>query len=129
MNKEDKELLQMQTTILNRIKEMHYRNNTFQAYDDSKPATMDFILRLNQLFFDYLRENGHPGIDEFAEVFKDSIQIMNDNALKNQFTPRQMVELLNTKYVSILGYMVGGNIDGQISRKVICEIIESSTNQ
>ena len=119
----------MQTTILNRIKEMHYRNNTFHAYDDSKPATMDFILRLNQLFFDYLRENGHPGIDEFAEVFKDSIQIMNDNALKNQFTPRQMVELLNTKYVSILGYMVGGNIDGQISRKVICEIIESSTSQ
>ena len=129
MNKEDKELLQMQTTILNRIKEMHYRNNTFQAYDDSKPATMYFILRLNQLFFDYLRENGHPGIDEFAEVFKDSIQIMNDNAFKNQFTPRQMVELLNTKYVSILGYMVGGNIDGQISRKVICEIIESSTSQ
>ena len=129
MDKEDKELLQIQTTILERIKEMHYRDNTFQAYDDSKPATMDFILRLNQLFFDYLRENGHPGIDEFVEVFKDSIQIMNDNALKNQFTPRQMVELLNTKYVSILGYMVGGNIDGQISRKVICEIIESSTNQ
>lgn len=129
MDKEDKELLKMQTTILERIKETHYRNNTFQAYDDSKPATMDFILRLNQLFFDYLRERGHPDIDGFVEVFKDSIHIMNDKALKNQLTPKKIVELLNTKYVAVLGYMVGGDIDGQMSRKVICEIIENiSTN-
>lgn len=128
MDKEDKELLQMQTTILERIKEMHYRDNTFQAYDDSKPATMDFILRLNQLFFDYLRERGHPDIDGFVEVFKDSIRIMNDKALKNQLTPKQIVELLNTKYVAVLGYMVGGDIDGQMSRKVISEIIESNSS-
>lgn len=126
MDKEDKELLQMQTIILERIKEMHYRDNTFQAYDDSKPATMDFILRLNQLFFDYLRERGHPDIDGFVEVFKDSIRIMNDKALKNQLTPKQIVELLNTKYVAVLGYMVGGDIDGQMSRKVISEIIENT---
>ena len=119
----------MQTTILERIKELHYRGNTFQAYDDSKPATMNFILKLNQLFFDYLRERGHPDIDNFVEVFKDSIQIMNDNALKNQLTPRQIVELLNTKYLAVLGYMVGGDIDGKMSKKVICEIIENiSTN-
>ena len=129
MSKEDKELLKMQTTILERIKEMHYRENTFQAYDDSKPATMNLILRLNQLFFDYLRENGHPDIDDFVEVFKDSIQKMNNSALKNQFTPRQIIELLNTKYVAVLGYMVGGDIDGQMSKKVICEIIESSSSQ
>ena len=129
MDKEDKELLQIQTTILERIKEMHYRDNTFQAYDDSKPATMDFILRLNQLFFDYLKERGHPDIDGFVEVFKDSIEKMNMNAFKNQLTPRQMVELLNIKYVAVLGYMVGGDINGQMSRKIICEIIESSTNQ
>ena len=129
MSKEDKELLKMQTTILERIKEMHYRENTFQAYDDSKPATMNLILRLNQLFFDYLRENGHPDIDDFVEVFKDSIQKMNNSALKNQFTPRQIIELLNTKYVAVLGYMVGGDINGQMSKKVICELIESSSNQ
>ena len=129
MNKEDKELLHMQTTILERIKEMHYRNNTFQAYDDSKPATMDFILRLNQLFIDYLRERGHPDIDDFVEVFKDSIEKMSTNAHKKQLSPRQIVELLNTKYVAVLGYMVGGDIDGKINKKVLCEIIESSTNQ
>ena len=129
MSKEDKELLKMQTTILERIKEMHYRENTFQAYDDSKPATMNLILRLNQLFFDYLRENGHPDIDDFVEVFKDSIQKMNNSALKNQFTPRQIIELLKTKYVAVLGYMVGGDINGQMSKKVICELIESSSNQ
>jgi len=125
MSKEDKELLKMQTTILERIKEMHYRDNTFQAYDDSKPATMDYILRLNQLFFDYLKERGHPDIHNFVEVFKDSIKKMNDKALKNQLTPRQIVELLNTKYVAVLGYMVGGDIDGQMSRKIISEIIEA----
>ena len=129
MSKEDKELLKMQTTILERIKEMHYRDNTFQAYDDSKPATMDYILRLNQLFFDYLKERGHPDIHNFVEVFKDSIKKMNDKALKNQLTPRQIVELLNTKYVAVLGYMVGGDIDGQMNKKVISELIESSTNQ
>ena len=129
MDKEDKELLQIQTTILERIKEMHYRDNTFQAYDDSKPATMDFILKLNQLFFDYLRERGHPDIDGFVEVFKESIEKMNINAFKNQLTTRQLVELLNTKYVAVLGYMVGGDIDGQMSKKVICELIESSSNQ
>jgi len=125
MDKEDKELLQMQTTILERIKEMHYRDNTFQAYDDSKPATMNFILRYNQLFFDYLRERGHPEIDDFVEVFKDAIHTMNENAFKNQLSPRQIVELLNTKYVAVLGYMVGGDINGQMSKKVISEIIES----
>ena len=125
MNKEDKELLQMQKTILERIKEMHYRDNTFQAYDDSKPATMDFILRLNQLFFDYLRERGHPDIDDFVEIFKDSFEKMNMNAFKNQLSPRQIVEMLNTKYVAVLGYMVGGDINGQMSKKVISEIIES----
>ena len=129
MDKEDKELLQIQTTILERIKEMHYRDNTFQAYDDSKPATMDFILRLNRIFFDYLRERGHPDIDGFVEVFKDSIEKMNINAFKNQLTPRQIVELLNTKYIAVLGYMVGGDIDGQMNKKVISELIESSTNQ
>jgi len=108
---------------------MHYRDNTFQAYDDSKPATMDFIIRLNQLFFDYLRERGHPDIDGFVEVFNDSIENLNSNAFKSQLSPRQMVELLNTKYVAVLGYMVGGHIDGQMSKKVISELSESSSKQ
>ena len=72
---------------------------------------------------------GHPDIDGFVEVFKESIEKMNINAFKNQLTTRQLVELLNTKYVAVLGYMVGGDIDGQMSKKVICELIESSSNQ
>ena len=51
------------------------------------------------------------------------------NAFKNQLTPSQLVELLNTKYVAVLGYMVGGEINGQMSKKIICELIESSSSQ
>ena len=32
---------------------------------------------------------------------------------------------LNTKYVAVLGYMVDGDINGQMSKKVISEIIEN----
>ena len=54
---------------------------------------------------------------------------MNMNAFKNQLSPRQIVEMLNTKYVAVLGYMVGGDINGQMSKKVISEIIDNiSTN-
>ena len=41
MSLEDKELLQMQTAILNLIKETHYNDNTFQEFSDNAPASQE----------------------------------------------------------------------------------------
>ena len=67
MNSEDKELLQMQTAILNLIKKLIitktnliFCTSTFQVFSDNAPASQEILVKINQLFFNYLRDNGLP---------------------------------------------------------------------
>ena len=127
MNEEDKELLQMQTAILNLIKETHYNDNTFQEFSDNAPASQEILVRINQLFFNYLRDNGLPEIYDFLDEYKSSILKLNEYAYQNNFTPKQMIKLLHTKYFAVIGYMVDGNLDEKMNKKVIADLIENTS--
>tara|TARA_X000000950_G_scaffold228113_1_gene275505 strand:+ start:178 stop:567 length:390 start_codon:yes stop_codon:yes gene_type:complete len=127
MKKEDKELLQMQTAILNLIKETHYNDNTFQEFSDNAPASQEVLDRINLLFFNYLRDNGHPEIYDFLDEFKFSLLKLNEYAYQNNYTARKMIKLLHTKYLAVVGYMVDSNLDEKLDKKVIADLIESTS--
>lgn len=129
MNKEDKELLKLQSQIITIIKEKHYSENSFLEFDDTLAASKETISKINYLFFSHLRNNGLPDIDNFIELFKSSINKMNNNAFKQQYTPRQIIKLLSTKFFAVSSYMVGGDINGNIDRIKISEIIENFSIQ
>ena len=127
MKKEDKELLQMQSAVLNLIKETHYNNNTFQEFNDNAPASQEILDKINQLFFNYLRDNGLPEIYDFLDEFKSSLLILNEYAYQNNYTPKQIIKLLHTKYFAVIGYMVDGNLDEKMNKKVITDLIENTS--
>jgi len=129
MNKEDKELLKLQSQIITIIKEKHYSENSFLEFDDNLAASKETISKINYIFFNHLRNNGLPDIDNFLEAFKSSINKMNDNAFREKYTPRQIIKLLYTKFFGVSSYMVGGDIDGNIDKSKISEIIENFSIQ
>ena len=119
--------MQRQTAILNLIKETHYNDNTFQEFNDNAPASQEILVKINQLFFNYLRDNGLPEIYDFLDEYKSSILKLNEYAYQNNFTPKQMIKLLHTKYFAVIGYMVDGNLDEKMNKKVIADLIENTS--
>ncbi len=117
----------MQTAILNLIKETHYNDNTFQEFSDNAPASQEVLDRINLLFFNYLRDNGHPEIYDFLDEFKFSLLKLNEYAYQNNYTARKMIKLLHTKYLAVVGYMVDSNLDEKLDKKVIADLIESTS--
>lgn len=127
MNSDDKEYLKIQEFVLNAIKETHYRDTTYQAFNDSNPASFDSILRINKYFFESLKKDGIEEIDEWVNKLDSSLYKVNKFAFDNKYTPRQVIKLLHTKYIAVTAYMYGGDLDGKIEWKKIVEIVESTS--
>ena len=128
MNKEDEDFVKLQTSILNTIREIHYKNTTYQEFSDKDPVSIESILKIEKYFFKKLK-NSHPDIDEFLMNIQPSLHKLNEYFLKNKFTARQVIKYLHTKYLSVMAYIYGGDLDGKIQWKKITEIIETTTIQ
>ena len=125
----DEELLKLQDQIRSIIKEANYGENTFLMFNNSKPATVERLVKINEIFFNFLREKGHDDIDDFLREIEPTLVKINHHAFDNKFTERQMIKFLHIKYLAVISYMSLGDLNEKIERKKIIEIIESFSIQ
>ena len=125
----DEELLKLQDQILSIIKEANYGENTFLMFNNTEPATVERLVKINEIFFNFLREKGHDDIDDLLREIETTLVKINRHAFDNKFTERQMIKFLHIKYLAVISYMSLGDLNEKIERKKIIEIIESFSIQ
>ena len=87
------------------------------------------MVKINEIFFNFLRENGHDDIDDFLREIEPTLVKINRHAFDNKFTERQMIKFLHIKYLAVISYLSLGDLNEKIERKKIIEIIESFSIQ
>ena len=125
----DEELLKLQDQIRSIIKEANYGENTFLMFNNTEPATVERLVKINEIFFNFLREKGHDDIDDFLREIEPTLVKINRHAFDNKFTERQMIKFLHIKYLAVISYLSLGDLNEKIERKKIIEIIESFSIQ